>query len=175
MDNAATKAALVTKDVDAAIGNSDLLALRDQGAVRIIYTTKGDPRFACNSTILASDEFVRKYPAYTKRVLRQYVLAAKQLTEKEGDPAEIYRLWSKSGVPFSSFKEDWAGETFASKASPLIDPYLISRYQRSIADAKKYGLIRSSFPFEPWVDTSFLEQILKEENLQNLWKPEPAL
>jgi len=41
MDTATTKAALITKDIDAAFGGNDLLALRDQGTARIIYTTRG--------------------------------------------------------------------------------------------------------------------------------------
>ena len=45
MDNATSRAALVTKDIEAAFGGNDLLSLRDQGAVKIVYTSRGDPRF----------------------------------------------------------------------------------------------------------------------------------
>jgi sulfonate transport system substrate-binding protein len=174
MDTATMKAALITKDIDAGIGTSDIIALRDQGAVRIIYQTKGDPRFTCNSTVLASDDFVRKYPAYTKRIVRDYVLAAKWITDHQQDLGEALRLWSKSGTPFSNFKEDWSGESIRDKASPLVDPYLVSRYKKNVADAKKYGLIRNTFEIEPWLDTSFLDQVLKEEKLEGEWRVQPA-
>ena len=36
MDTATAKSALITKDIDAVFSGSDLLALRDQGAARII-------------------------------------------------------------------------------------------------------------------------------------------
>ena len=173
MDNATAKAALTTKDVDAMIGLSDVLALRDQGVARVIYSTKGDPRFTCNSTIVGSDDFIRKYPAYTKRLVRQYVLASKWLADQEKDPSEAYRLWAKSGTPFSIYKEDWGGESIKEKNSPLVDPYTIARYKSSIADAKRYGLIKNSFEFEPWVDTSFLNAVLKDEKLEGFWKPLP--
>ncbi|WP_437571814.1 hypothetical protein [Sorangium sp. So ce542] len=58
--------------------------------------------------------------------------------------------------------------------SPLVDAYVVARYKTSIADAKRLGLIRATFDFEPWVDRSFLDQVLKEEKLEGFWKPRPA-
>lgn len=173
MDNASMKAALVTKDVDAAIGLADLLALRDQGAVRIIYTTKGDPRFTCNSTIIGSDSFIKDHPDITKRFVRTYVRGAKWLADRDAAPADAFRLWSRSGTPFSNFREDWQGQSIKESNSPLVDPYVVARYKRSIEDAKRFGLIRNTFEFEPWVDRSFLDSVLKEEQLENFWKPAP--
>jgi sulfonate transport system substrate-binding protein len=175
MDNATMKAALTTGDVDAAIGLSDLLQLRDQGVARILYTTKGDPRFTCNSTIVGSADFIAKYPEETKRVVRRYVRAAKWLADKEsGNSAELFRLWTRSGTPFSAFREDWQGQSIKAANSPLIDDYVSSRYTRSIADAKRYGLVRETFAFEPWVERRFLNEVLKEEGLQDFWTPAPA-
>ena len=79
-----------------------------------------------------------------------------------------------SGQRFSDFKEDWQGEQIKEKASPLIDAYLINRYETSIADAKRYGLIRASFELEPWVDSRFLQQVLQEQGLTNYWTEQPA-
>ncbi|HEX6242923.1 MAG TPA: ABC transporter substrate-binding protein [Polyangiales bacterium] len=173
MDNATGKAALVTKDVDAVIGLSDVLALRDQGAARIIYSTKGDPRFTCNSTILGSDDFIKKHPAETKRFVRAYVRAAKWVADREKQPTQVFNLWTRSGTPFSNFREEWKDESLKNRNSPLIDAYVADRYKKSIKDAKKYGLIRNEFEFEPWVDTSFLNEVLKEENLEGFWQPLP--
>jgi sulfonate transport system substrate-binding protein len=173
MDNASMKAALTTKDVDALIGLSDVLALRDQGVARIIYSTKGDPRFTCNSTILGSDDFIKKHPAETKRFVRAYVRAAKWVADRESNPKEVFNVWTRSGTPFSNFREEWKNESLKDRNSPLIDAYVTDRYKRSISDAKKYGLIRNSFEFEPWVDTSFLKEVLKEEHLEGFWQPLP--
>jgi sulfonate transport system substrate-binding protein len=169
MDNATGRAALITKDIDAIIGGYELFQLRDQGAARIIYSTKDKPQYTCNSTILASNEFVTKYPDQVKRILRQYVRTAKWLADQEQNPADAYRLWTKSGVPYSSFKEDNAGQSIRHSLSPLVDPYLLDRYKNSVADAKRFGLIRKEFDLEPWIDTSFLEAVLKEEKLENFW------
>jgi sulfonate transport system substrate-binding protein len=169
MDSATGRAALVTKDVDALVGGSDLFSLRDQGVAKIIYSTRNEPRFACNTTIVASEAFVSQYPSQVKRIVRSYVLASKWLADHQDDPAEAYRLWSKSGTPFSSYKEDLSGQAFRTHLSPLVDDYLIARYKLSVADAKKYGLIRKTFDVETWVDTSFLDQVLKEEKLTDFW------
>jgi len=170
MDSATAKAAILTKNVDAIIGLSDLLSLRDQGVARIIYTTKSDPQFTCNATLVGSDAFIQKYPEITKRIVRAYVQTAKWIVDHEQTGARVYALWTKSGVPFSSVKEDWTGASLAYKSSPLVDSYITSRYKQSIEDAKRYGLIRRTFDFDSWVDTSFLSAILKEENLEGYWQ-----
>jgi sulfonate transport system substrate-binding protein len=175
MDGATSRAALATKDVDAVISGSDLFSLRDQGLARVIYSTKGDGRYTCNGTLTASSDFVRKYPSVTKRVVKVYVRAAKWLADHQQDPSEAYQLWSRSGQRFSDFKEDWQGELIKEKANPLIDPYLEARYQGAIADAKRYGLIRTAFELKPWIDASFLQQVLQEEGLNGYWTELPAV
>lgn len=95
--------------------------------------------------------------------------AAKWLADQEQNPADAFRLWTKSGVPFASYREDNAGLSLRQTLSPLIDPYLVARYKTSIADAKRFGLIRKDFEFESWLDTSFLEAVLKEEKLESFW------
>lgn len=138
---------------------------------RIIYNTKGDPRFTCNSTIIVADEFARKYPSIVKRIIRAHVRISRWVTEHESNPDEIYKLFSKSGTPYSALKEDWTGESFKLIASPLVDPYLRARYNKSIQDALKYKLIRSPFDLNSWIDTSFLDEVIKEEHLENFWPP----
>jgi len=175
MDNITMLNALTTGDIDSGLGGPELLSLRDRGIVRIIYDTKNDAQYTCNSTIIVSDEFARKYPSIVKRILRQHVLISKWFTEHEKNPSEIYQLFTKSGVPFSAHKEDWGGTSFSQRASPLIDPYLRARYTGSIQDASKFKLIRGTFDFNTWIDTSFLDQILQEEKLVGYWPQRPAL
>jgi sulfonate transport system substrate-binding protein len=172
MDTATTKAALITKDIDAAFGGNDLLALRDQGTARIIYTTKGgDPRFLKHSTLVASQDFITKYPDITKRVVKVLVQASKWISDQEATPTPVYQLWTKSGVPFSNYKEDFEGaSSIKTRASPLIDEYVTAQYKKAISDAKRFGLIKNEFSFEAWTDTSFLKQVLKELNLEHYWQ-----
>jgi sulfonate transport system substrate-binding protein len=173
MDLVSTLAALTTKDVDAAIGGNELLALKERGAVRLIYSTKGDPRYTCNSTVVAAEPFLNKYPSIVKRILRTYVRSAKWVSEQESNPTDVFNLFTKSGIPFASFKSDWVGDSFKSKVSPRIDDYLRARYRASLKDALKFGLIRKEFDVDSWFDPSLLEQVLKEENLVGYWPDRP--
>jgi sulfonate transport system substrate-binding protein len=171
MDIASSKAALVTKDVDAVFGNHDLLQLRDQGTAKIIYATKGDPKFLRHATFIGADDFIKKYPDITKRVVKQLVLAAKWISDNEANPSTVFQLYTKSGVPFSAYKEDRQGQSLKVLSSPLLDPYLVSQYEKNIKEAKRFGLIKETFNFRAVVDDSFLKQVLRELNLENYWTP----
>lgn len=182
MDLATTRAALVTKDVEAAFGASDLLQLRDQGAVRIIYTTRGqDPSLTTNGTFLGGQDFIDRYPQHTQRVVNTILKGAKWLADVDKDPSPAFMLWTKSGVQFSNYKEDYLGgasgprgESVKRRSTPLLDPYLAARYTQSIQDARKFGLLRNTFNFEEWVERRFLNAGLKQLGLEGEWQPEPA-
>jgi sulfonate transport system substrate-binding protein len=170
MDVATAKAALITKDIDAAFGDYTLLALRDQGTVKILYNTKQDPAYARHSTIVATQSFIDKYPDITKRLLRVAVQTAKWVSDQEKGAIPLYQLWSKSGYPYSAFREDFEGLSVKTSSSPLIDGYLKSQYKRAIEDAKRFGLIRNTVDFDSWVEPRFLNEILKELNLEHYWQ-----
>lgn len=172
MDATTARTALITKDVDASFGGPDYLGLRDQGAVRIIYTTKGQPaELTSNGLFLGSDDFVKRYPEITARVLKVFVKVAKEITEQDSNPTKLLQLWTKTGATFASFKEDWRGESVRFNLSPLIDSYVVARYNSQIAMAQKFGLVKSTFDFERWVDRSFLDRALKELDLTQYWQP----
>lgn len=173
MDTTAAQLALTTRDVDATFGGSDYLRLRDQGVSRILFTTRGeDPALTSNTTFLGSEEFLRKYPEISVRVLKLVVRAAKYLAETPG--TQVYQLWTKSGSTFSSFREDLTGEDPKYRFSPLIDPYLATRYKLQIAETRRLNLSRDTFVFEQWAEPKFLQQALKELNLEHYWLPRGA-
>ncbi|WP_437678765.1 ABC transporter substrate-binding protein [Sorangium sp. So ce131] len=170
MDTATAKAALATKDIDAAFGGSDLLALQDQGVAKIVYTTKNDsPAYLRHAHLIVTEDFANKYPDVTRRVVKVVVQAAHWIAENEANPAPVYQLWSKSGVPYSNYKADLVGDSLKVRASPLFDEYLISRYKAAVADAKRFGLIRNTFDVDSWIDLRFLNAALKELNLEGYW------
>lgn len=172
MDVPTATAAIVTGDIDAAFGSSQYLGLRDQGVARIIFrTTGGDPKYTSNTTFLGSSSFIQKYPEHTQRVLQTYVLAAKWLADQEAKPETVFQLWTRTGFTFASFREDWTNESMKYKTSPLIDPYIYSRYAFQIGEAKRLGLTRGTFDFNEWVEPSFLNAALAALGLQTFWAP----
>jgi sulfonate transport system substrate-binding protein len=172
MNTPTTKAALVTRDVHAAFGGSDYLALRDQGVTKIVFTTRGgNPGFLRHSSVVADQSFINQYPQLTQRVVNVVVGAAKWLSDHDANPTPAFQLWTKSGVQFNDYKEDFTGSSLKVRSSPLVDEYFISQYKRSIADAKRFGLIRKEFEFESWAETKFLREALRAQKLEGFWTP----
>lgn len=175
MNTPSTKAALVTKDVEAAFGPSDYLALRDQGATRVAYSTRnGDPALLRHSSVVASQEFINRYPAVTQKIVDVLVRTAKWISDHDANPTPVFQVWTKSGVQFNDYKEDFAGGSLKQRSSPLIDDYFSSRYKRAIADAKRFGLIRNEFSFDAWTEQRFLKESLRAQKLEGYWAPHGA-
>jgi sulfonate transport system substrate-binding protein len=171
MDTATSRAALITKDIDAAFGDYGLLGLRDQGTVKIVYTTLGDPRFLRHCSFIGSEAFITKYPEITQRVVKTLVLAAKWTSELEKTPTTVFQLWAKSGYPYANFKEDSKGQSLRVLSSPLVDTYLTTQYKQQILDAKRFGLIKNTFDWNSWHEPKFLAATLKELGLEGYWEP----
>jgi sulfonate transport system substrate-binding protein len=139
--------------------------------VRIVYTTRGDPRYLRHCSFIGSEDFIKKYPQITQRVVNTLVKAAKWMSDQEANPSVAYQLWTKSGVRFADYREDWAGQSLKVFASPLLDPYLVSQYKYQVKQAKKFGLIKKDVDVDAWIEPRFLKQALKELSLENFWTP----
>ncbi|WP_437940426.1 ABC transporter substrate-binding protein [Sorangium sp. So ce341] len=169
MDTSTSKAALATKDIDAAFGGTDFLSLRDQGIAKIVYTTKGDsPTYPSNSGIIAREDFIDEHPEIVQRIITLAVKSSAWVAD-EKNRNQVFQLWSKSGTPYANYKEAQQGEDMKQNASPLLDEYVIARYKSAVADSKKFGLIRSTFDVEPWTDRRFLNRALKDLGLERFW------
>jgi sulfonate transport system substrate-binding protein len=171
MDNATSRAALTTKDVDAVFGAYDLISLRDQGVAKIVYNTLGDPRYLRHASWIGTEAFITKYPEITKRVVKTLVQAAKWISDQEANPSPVLQLYTKSGVRFNDFKEDLKGQSLKVLSSPLLDEYLTSQYKLQVSEAKRFGLIKTPFTVESWFEPRFLKESLKELGLENYWAP----
>ncbi|MDB4990599.1 MAG: transporter substrate-binding protein [Myxococcaceae bacterium] len=170
MDTVTAAAALATGDIDAALGSTDYLRQRDQGVARIVYTTRGgDPAQTSNSSFVASEKFIYRYPELTVRVLKVLVKESKWLADASA--VQVFQLWTKSGTTFSSFREDLQGEDFKYRYSPLLDPFHAARYNLQITEAKRLGLTRNTFDYNAWIEPKFLKQALRELNLEDYWQP----
>jgi len=83
-------------------------------------------------------------------------------------------LSAKSGTPFVHFKQDLEGYDLRKNQSPLIDEWFIESYRRSLADTKKYGLVRegADVDINAWFEPKYLNKALAESNLKDYWTPE---
>jgi sulfonate transport system substrate-binding protein len=175
LDTATSQAALTTKDIDAVFGSYELLKLRDKGAARIVYSSKGDsPVFTRQSHMLVTDEFAARYPDQTRRFVKAVVKVA-QWSSDEAHRDDVFRLWTRPGtVKYETWKEDYEGQPLRARLSPLFDPFLTERYRDAVEHAYQFRLIRTKFDVDKWIDRSFLSATLKELKLENYWPANPA-
>ena len=62
------------------------------------------------------------------------------------------------------------GEPWPSHFTPLYDQALKQHYADAVTYSRKAGLIRSDVDVEQLLDTRFVEQGLKQLQLQDYWK-----
>jgi sulfonate transport system substrate-binding protein len=120
---------------------------------------------------VGSETFIQKYPAITQRLVKSLVKAAKWLADQDQNPTVAYQLWTKSGVRFADYREDWQGQSLKVFSSSLLDPYFVSQYKIQVKQAKKYGLIKNDVSVDSWIEPRFLAQALQELKLENFWTP----
>ncbi|HEX5394331.1 MAG TPA: ABC transporter substrate-binding protein [Rhodocyclaceae bacterium] len=165
MNDDSAKAALSTGDVDAYITSSTDLVSR--GLVRRIYKID-DPKVNAPSQIWVAEEFEAKYPQIVQRFVNALVRTAVWSSD-EKNRDEQFRLWAKTGTPYSDYKEDFKGDTLRDRLSPLLDEYYVSSLAKSIAEAKKFRFTRRDVQQEGWVEPKYLQAALKEQKLEHFW------
>jgi sulfonate transport system substrate-binding protein len=170
LDSAGTVAALTSKDIDAAFGDTQLINLAAKGAADVIYTTKGDdPRFGRNAGVIGRQAFIDAHPEITQRVVDAFVKAAQWSSDEPNRPA-LLELWHKSGTPVPILEEYFKGDTLAYRNSPRIDDLLVSQYKEQAAKSKEFGLIRRDVDLEGWFESRYLNSAIKRFSLQNFWQ-----
>ncbi|MDQ7969521.1 MAG: ABC transporter substrate-binding protein [Oxalicibacterium faecigallinarum] len=172
LDPASTAPALISGDVDAVFGATDMLSLRDKGLARIVYSTRDKPALTAQSGLLVRDEFAQKYPETTARIVKVIVRTAAWMSEKE-NRAEVFDLWTSDRALRNNVEEDYGvNRPLGDKVSPLMDTFYVTRYQATLDQAAELGLLRGKkFEIEQWFDRRFLNAALKELKLENYWQP----
>jgi sulfonate transport system substrate-binding protein len=171
MDIANAYAALASKSIDAAWGDSDIVEIQDKGLAKIIYTTKGDDaRFTRNSCLNVSETFERDHPDLVARVVKVMVKAA-YWSSQEANRDALMELWGKSGLPPRVIRAEFEGDKLAYRMSPLLDPFVREAYRSLARQAKEYGLVRSEVSADNWFEPRYLDAALKELGMQHVWTP----
>lgn len=165
MNDDSAKAALSTGDVDAYITSSTDLVSR--GLVRRIYKIE-DPKVNAPSQIWVAEEFEAKYPQIVQRFVNALVRSA-VWSGDETHRDEQFRLWAKTGNPYSDYKEDFKGTKLKDRLDPLLDEYYAASLNKSIAETKKFRFTRRDVPLAGWVEPKYLQAAIKEQKLEGYW------
>jgi len=97
------------------------------------------------------------------------VVQASQWSSDEANRDALFALWSKSGVPAQSWQAEYANQQLKDRSSPLIDPFLIARYQAVADDALRLNLIRQPVSVNGWFEPKYLDEALRTLKLQSYW------
>jgi sulfonate transport system substrate-binding protein len=162
-------AALAAGSADASFGTVNLLPLRDQGLVRVIYSSQHDnPRATGPSAFTVTEAFAAKYPETTARVVRGFVRAAQWVAQPE-NREEALQIWAKSGVAYESLKEDYSGIALHDQFDPRLDPFFNGQYADGIDFAKQQKLIRKDVDLARWIDPQYQDAAFAGLGLANFW------
>lgn len=162
-------AALAAGSIDAAVGTSTLLSLRDKGAVKIFYSSNDiGPKAAGFGAIAVTETFEKTYPDATRRVARGLVRSAAWLAD-ESHRNEALAIWSRSGVALTSLRAEFEGVTFRNVFNPRIDPFLVEQYRDAIAFSKANKLIRADIDLKQWVAPGYVDEAISQLGVGSLF------
>ncbi len=171
LDPPTAAATLIKGDVDAIFGSTEVLNLRDKGVVDVVYSTKGKPQLTSYNGLVATEDFIQKYPQALTRLIKVFIRA----DQWSGDPvnrAEVLKIWAMGPIPNLHVEEDYADRPWSDRLSPLLDPFLVEHYKQTQDQIAELGLLRGKkVDIDHWIDPTFLNTALKELGLEKYWAP----
>jgi sulfonate transport system substrate-binding protein len=160
--------AIAAGDVDAVVGTVTLLNLRDQGLVRIIYTTRGKLTPDGFGAFVVAEDFARRYPATTQAVVRAYVKAARWGGEERNRAAAL-DIWGLAGTPHAVLAESFRGVNLRNQLDPRLDDFYLATLRGEVAFAQANKLIRAPVDVDAWIDRSYIAGAVRDLNLVSFW------
>jgi sulfonate transport system substrate-binding protein len=159
--------ALVSGRLDAYVGSSTLLILKNQGTAKIIYDSKSEPPDWRGIGLLqVTESFRNKYPDVTKRFLKKYLEAVCWRSDEKNREVAL-EMDARGGTPIEVLREAYSGITFKDLYDPRFDDTFVSHYKNAIEYSKKNKWINKDIDIEKWIDRPLLDQALKEVNWGN--------
>lgn len=160
--------AIAGGSVDAVVGTVTLLNLRDQGLIRILYTTRGKLTPDGFGAFVVADDFARKYPETTRAVARAYVKAAQWGGEARNRSA-VLDIWGQAGTSKATLEESFRGVNLRTQLDPRLDPFYLSTLKGEVAFAEANKLIRTPVDVDAWVDRGPVDTAIRELGLGGYW------
>lgn len=160
--------AVAAGDVDVVVGTVTLLTLRDQGLVRIIFTTRGKVTPDGFGAFVVAEDFATRYPATTAAVVRAYVKAA----HWGGDPANrnaALDIWGLAGTPHNTMAESFQGVDLRRQLDPRLDDFYLATIKSEITFAAANKLIRTPVDLNAWLDPSYIAAAVRDLRLTAYW------
>lgn len=170
-DGPVAYSALASGDLDAIWTNQTIYPTVDRGIAKIIYSTKQEPDAnKLSGYVLVNSKFEQKYPETVQRVVNVLVKQA-AWESNPANKAALFKLWSKSGLPYANFVKANTGVDLKRHSAPILDAYNIALIKQKLKAGQDLRLIRGNINVDQWVEPKYVNNALKVNNLQNFWKP----
>jgi sulfonate transport system substrate-binding protein len=118
--------------------------------------------------VLGRDEFVQQYPSVVQKVVTAHVKVAREWTD-ESRRAELFDVWGKAERSADDWRRDFIGQPLKTRLSPLLDPFLVARYEDAADEAFRLKLTRSKPEDKSWFDRRFVDAAVKQLGQQDYW------
>lgn len=170
LDPASAATVLASGGVDGVLlGWFMAMPMRDRGVGRIVYDTHDAPTHTAQTGLIVRNDFAERYPQTTQRVVNALVRAA----HWAADPAnrqEALDMWTYgTDRDPKHYAEDVGPEPLIYRASPLLDPFALSQYEKTQKTALQANLMVTPVDLSEWIDTRFLERALETQKLTHFW------
>jgi sulfonate transport system substrate-binding protein len=163
-------AAIGAKSIDAYVASNGALDQVKLGVAKIIYDTRQDPYdWRGTNVFTVTEDFAKKYPDITRRLLKQIVKAAHWASQPE-NRREFLQIAAKAGVSVSNLIEDYGQDSLKDHSDPTLSKAYRGQLQAGIDFAKTNGYIRKSASVDDWIDDSYLNAALQELGLEDYWQ-----
>lgn len=167
-------AALSAGRVDGFFTLSDAFLLEDKQVGKIIWSSKQAPRdWKMRAELWGASDFVANQPELTQLVVTAYLKAA-YWTAQDANKDTYQGYLSKSGQPLSVLQREVEGESWSYHFTPLFDQALKQHYADGIAYSRQAKLIRGDVDVNALIEPKFVEQGLKDLQLEHFWQDSQA-
>ncbi|MCB5184409.1 ABC transporter substrate-binding protein [Methylobacillus gramineus] len=164
--------ALASGSVDAFFGLNDAHLLEDRKVGRIIWSTKNSPPdWKLMGGLWASNDFVKRYPELTQVIVTAYV-KSNYWTSQDKNKDKYIKQYGTNALPESVVRRDYDNDivSWKDRWSPMYDQALYEHYRRAISYAREASLIRSEVNIDQLLNPHFVEQALKQLDLEHYWQ-----
>jgi sulfonate transport system substrate-binding protein len=166
--------AITAHELDGLWGGIELIALERAGTIRFVYSTRGkSPTVTRQAHLLVTEGFSTQHPDLVQRLVTVLVRRAAYESD-EGNRAELFQLWSRMGLPESTWQGDFSESRLDERQTPLLDPFFIARYQEAVTQAQEFKLLRGQVNLNAWIDRSYLDKALSDLHLKGRWPERDA-
>ena len=174
LKNADQLAAIAAKSVDAVFGADFLLPLEEKGLAKIFYkSSAAGPGGDGFGAFLVTDAFRKAHPEATQKVVSGFVRAATWLSDDKNRD-EAFQIWSRAGTPVAVIAKSNEGTLLKGKYNPRLDDFFKARYESGLAFNKEQKLIRRDVDLAAWVDGSYVEKAIADQELEGFWADRDA-